>query len=91
MTQKISDEELERCRSVPLHYVVGNQRVDRKVKIQCPFHAENTPSCTLYPNNGRYNGGFKCFGCTAKGNSIDFLMKLGATYKEAVEELRKFI
>jgi DNA primase len=88
----ISNKEiLESCRHVPLHYVIGDTRLNRPVKIRCPFHAEDTPSCTLYPNNGRYTGGFKCFGCTEHGNSLDFLMKMGATFQEAVDELTKYI
>lgn len=84
-------EEAESCRSVPLHYVVGDARIERKVKIRCPFHAENTASCNLFPNNGRHNGGFHCFGCGKTGNSVDFLVELGASYKEAINELKKYI
>ena len=82
----IDDLELEACRSVPIHLIVGNAKLNKKIKIVCPFHAEKTGSCNLFPT-----GGFHCFGCGANGNSIDFLMKLGATYPEALEELRKFI
>jgi len=92
MTQTtFSPEVIEACRSVPLHYVLGLTNINRRAKILCPFHAENTPSCTIYPTNERYNGGYKCFGCPKHGNSIDFLVDLGATLPEAVEELRKYI
>lgn len=92
MTQKIGDDVVERCRRVPLHIIVGDHRINRQVKILCPFHAENTPSCNLFPT-----GGFKCYGCENTsanpnfGNSIDFLVRLGATYPEAIEELSKYI
>lgn len=86
MTQTISDEVTEACRNVPLHYIVGNARLNRKVKIICPFHPEKTGSCTLFPA-----GGYHCFGCGANGNSIDFLMRLGATYPEAINELKKYL
>jgi len=82
----MTEEEVEQCREVPLHLVVGNSKLNKKVKIQCPFHQENTPSCTLFPT-----GGYHCFGCGANGNSIDFLVKLGATYPEALEELKRYI
>jgi replicative DNA helicase/5S rRNA maturation endonuclease (ribonuclease M5) len=36
----------------------------------CPFHAEQTPSFTVYPQDKR----FHCFGCRAGGTVIDFLM-----------------
>ena len=87
----MNEQELEECRRVPLHHVMGLTNTNRRASIRCPFHAENTASCNLYPNAGRYNGGFHCYGCGAHGNSLDFLMKLGATLPEAVEELKKYI
>jgi len=82
----MDDQLIIRCREVPIHKLVGDTRLNRKVKILCPFHAENTASCNLFPT-----GGFKCYGCPAKGNTIDFIMKLGATFEEAVEELKVYI
>ena len=40
--------------------------------ICCPFHAEKTGSCKIYPEDG----GWHCFGCGAGGSVIDFVMKL---------------
>lgn len=37
----------------------------------CPFHQERTPSFNVDPVKGY----FKCFGCKASGNAIDFVMK----------------
>lgn len=87
MTQMTSDEEIEHCRRVPLHLIAGLAKIDKKIKIRCPFHMEKTPSCVLFPT-----GGFKCYGC-GKGShsSIDFIMALGSTFPEAIEELRKYI
>lgn len=76
--------EIEQARSVPIHRLVGNPHINRKVKILCPFHKEDTPSCLLFPT-----GGFKCFGCGAQGDSISFVMKIGGTFVEAVNELNK--
>lgn len=36
----------------------------------CPFHYEKTPSFTAHILRGKY----KCFGCGAKGDTLDFLM-----------------
>lgn len=83
---QIDPDVVERCRHVPLHRLVGDSRVDRKVKIRCPFHSEDTPSCTLFPA-----GGYHCFGCGANGNSLDFVIRVGAKFNEAVEELSKYI
>jgi len=83
---RLNDEILQACREVPLHLLLGIRFPNRKFKIKCPFHAERTPSCVLFPT-----GGYKCFGCSAHGNSIDFITKTGATFEEAVNELIKYI
>lgn len=86
MNKIISDEEKELYRHIPLHKLVGSTHLNRKVKILCPHHSERTPSCVLFPN-----GGWKCFGCGSHGNTIDFVMSLGYTFEEAIEELKKYV
>lgn len=50
----------------------------------CPFHEEKTPSFHVRDNLGR----FKCFGCGASGDIIEFVMKLrGLSFSEAMAEL----
>jgi len=78
--------DVDGCRKVPLHHLVGDRRLNRKIKINCPFHSERTPSCVLFPT-----GGFKCFGCGEHGNSIAFCMKCGASFEEALEELKHYV
>lgn len=52
----------------------------------CPFHNEKTPSFTVSPAKGIY----KCFGCGAGGNSINFVMEHEQiTYVEALKYLAK--
>lgn len=50
----------------------------------CPFHTEKTPSFTVSPEKQFYH----CFGCSAHGTAIGFLMELeGMTFPEAVRDL----
>ena len=63
------------------------RRRGRNFVCLCPFHAEKTPSFTLYPDQGR----FHCYGCGASGSVIDLHMKLtGKPFKETVRELAKW-
>ncbi|RLB83102.1 MAG: hypothetical protein DRH17_03345 [Deltaproteobacteria bacterium] len=49
----------------------------------CPFHADETPSFTVFPD-----GHFHCFGCGEHGDAIDFIQRLhGYTFKEALKIL----
>ena len=50
----------------------------------CPFHNEKTPSFSVSPTKGIY----KCFGCGAGGNAVNFVMEIGGlSYPEALKEL----
>ncbi|MDE1476750.1 DNA primase [Xenorhabdus bovienii] len=50
----------------------------------CPFHNEKTPSFTVNADKQFYH----CFGCSAHGNAIDFLMNYDRLdFVESIEEL----
>lgn len=49
----------------------------------CPFHGDRNPSLTITPDGEHW----KCFGCGASGDGIDFLRRRGATFQEAVARL----
>ncbi|MFN7014416.1 MAG: CHC2 zinc finger domain-containing protein, partial [Bacteroidia bacterium] len=52
----------------------------------CPFHNEKTPSFTVSPSKGIY----KCFGCGAAGNAVNFIMEHEHfSYPEALKYLAK--
>ena len=54
----------------------------------CPFHTEKTPSFTVSPTKQFYH----CFGCSAHGNAISFLMEYqGLGYVEAVRDLAESV
>jgi DNA primase len=48
----------------------------------CPFHNEKTPSFSVHGTHQFY----KCFGCDAKGDMINFVMAIeGLTFQEALK------
>ncbi|HET7061116.1 MAG TPA: DNA primase [Nitrosospira sp.] len=52
----------------------------------CPFHSEKTPSFTVSPTKQFYH----CFGCSAHGSAIGFLMEYdGLSFVEAVNDLAR--
>jgi len=52
------------------HYDLTPEKVGTKqVKIHCPFHDDQTPSCSINLKRGIFN----CFGCPAEGNVLEFI------------------
>lgn len=50
----------------------------------CPFHADTNPSLVVYPSKQS----FHCFGCSASGDVIDWVMKsVGVDFKAAIKLL----
>ena len=48
------------------------QRLGDEWKACCPFHQDRSPSFTIF-DGGRH---FKCFGCGAQGDVLDFVQRL---------------
>ncbi|MDU7365399.1 CHC2 zinc finger domain-containing protein [Clostridium sp.] len=64
------------------------EKFNREGFIKCPFHGEKTPSMSIkfFPDKNKHK--FKCFGCDAGGDAIDFISKLkDLDYKKAREYL----
>ena len=75
-------EESDIIRIVTQHTQL--KKVGRSWKGLCPFHNEKTPSFTVSQETGRYY----CFGCQAKGDSIEFLREMeNLDFVAAVEAL----
>ncbi|MFS2179056.1 CHC2 zinc finger domain-containing protein [Rhizobium pisi] len=51
------------------------KRAGREFVACCPFHAEATPSFTIFPGKDHVER-FHCFGCGAHGDVIDFVRKI---------------
>lgn len=63
---------------------VSTQRSGKMYKCNCPFHAEKTPSCFIYPDTQS----FYCFGCGAGGDVITFIKRIeNLEYIDAVKLL----
>ncbi len=63
------------------HYVELKKKGETYVGC-CPFHTEKTPSFKVSPAKGIY----KCFGCGASGDAINFIQEHeGCEFKEAVK------
>ena len=66
-------------------YVVLRKRGKDHVGL-CPFHDEKTPSFSVSPGKQMYY----CFGCSAGGNAIKFLMELGKrSFSDVVLDLAR--
>ncbi|MBD3747670.1 MAG: virulence-associated protein E, partial [Sphingopyxis terrae] len=52
---------------VPVDPEVKLIRAGNELKGCCPFHADRSPSFTIFAGGER----FHCFGCGAHGNAID--------------------
>lgn len=83
----IKKQSIEKLVSeVSLTQVVASRLELRKgaghFTAKCPFHADSTPSFTVYATH------YHCFGCGAHGDAIGFEMRFsGRSYVEVVEDL----
>lgn len=84
----IPDDDIRLVKDIPAHEVIEKYLHLTKngagFKALCPFHDEKTPSFNVVPSNNF----FKCFGCGASGDAIEFVEKhKGLTFPEAVREI----
>lgn len=77
-------EELKN--SVSIVEILGNflklKKEGNSYVTNCPFHNEKSPSFKIHKQKNT----FKCFGCGASGNSIDFVIRhQGTSFVDAVK------
>jgi len=83
---RFSSHQLSQIRKArPIADVIGARVTLHQSGVQlrgaCPFHQEKDPSFYVYPDKDF----FICYGCQAKGDVFDFLMRSeGFTFSEAV-------
>lgn len=76
MRDNRNDELKDQVKNAPLSELIG-EYIDLKQKGRdeylglCPFHTEKTPSFRVYDRRGY----FKCYGCDAHGDVIEFIQK----------------
>lgn len=87
MISNMTKDIIEKARTVTINTILGLANDGRKKFIRCPIHNDRTASFVIFPN-----GSYHCFGCGINGqNSIDLLIDMGASFGEAIEELKKYI
>ncbi len=82
--EKVAEiHEVARVEEVVGEFVSLKKRGSNLIGL-CPFHQEKTPSFSVSPAKGIY----KCFGCGAAGNAVNFVMEHEHyTYPEALRYL----
>lgn len=81
--QRLRDE-------IPVSQIIGSRvplkKKGREFEACCPFHQEKTPSFTVNDGKGFYH----CFGCSAHGDALKFLMEYERlSYPQAIEALAR--
>ncbi len=85
MAKRVTKESIERLKTSFrledfLRGYVELKRMGGFHQGKCPFHADDSPSFTVYPDH------YYCFGCKANGDAITFLVERdGLRFQEAVE------
>jgi hypothetical protein len=65
---------------------VNLKRVGKLYMGRCPFHEDKNPSFAVYGD-----GYYRCFGCGASGDVIDFIMQVrNCDFREALEILKEY-
>lgn len=64
-------------------YGIDSKKSGNKLNMVCPFHQDTSPSLVIYPDEHFY-----CFGCHARGDVIEFVMRYEKLeFRDAIERL----
>lgn len=78
----IDKEKIKSAAKIADVFAYFGREVNSGGNVLCPFHADNKPSCHLYPDR------FQCFGCNEGGDVFAAVQKLGEmTFPEAARWL----
>lgn len=86
---KYSKDDIQKLvENIKIEELIGEyvelKRSGASYKGRCPFHQEKTASFMVSPAKGIY----KCFGCNAGGDALNFYMKINnVDYSDAIKEL----
>lgn len=87
MNSKLTNDEIRLLRDVRIHQILGLRDNGRRQSMACPIHNGKNPNFNVYPDNS-----FHCFKCGANGSgAIDFCMKLGYSFVDALTELVRYL
>jgi len=83
----ISRSKIESAKAVPIESMIETKRsAGKRAYANCPFHEDRTPSFVIY----RDQNTFHCFGCSAHGDVISFVMqKEQIGFKDAIRLLTR--
>jgi DNA primase len=79
---------VDKIKSYPIsaiisHFIKLQKLSNSKLKANCPFHVEKTPSFIVDDQKGFFN----CFGCNESGDSISFIQKYSqCSFTQAVQK-----
>lgn len=87
LSRGVTEQEIENAKEYPIKQLfteITGGEVSADGMAKCPFHPDKTASLSFR----RYNR-MRCFGCDAKGSTIDLYMKItSASFIDAVRALQ---
>ncbi len=80
----VNENDIEKALQHPIENLINQplKRCGNKLKTNCPFHSDKTPSFYIYPESNS----FYCYSCQRGGNTINLTRSLyGYSFVESVK------